>query len=144
MAIATISDFVVRGILSPISDIFVLIYGLNEPIIRHLTPDHPNFIYSHFAIAMWITKFLSAVIGLTASPQYGNLTAAFNDALHTLSTNSNDFFGNITGRSGMSYIAKHSYLELLNNKPLAQDMAVKFIRAVNSTVIFIMKAFEFL
>ena len=142
MAIATISDFVVRGILSPISDIFVLIYGLNEPIIRHLTPDHPNFIYSHFAIAMWITKLLGAIIGETANN--GTLTAAFNDALHTLSTNSNDFFGNITGKSGMSYIAKHSYLELLNNKPLAQDMAVKFIRAVNSTVIFIMKAFEFL
>jgi hypothetical protein len=130
------------GILTPISDIFVLIYGLTEPIVSHLTQDHPNWIYSHFAVLLWVTKLLSAVVGLTVSN--GTLTAAFNDTLHTLSTNSNDFFGNFTGKSGMSYIAKHAYLELVNNKTLANDLAVKFARAINSTVIFIMKAFEFL
>lgn len=142
MPIATISEFVRVGILTPISDIFVLIYGLTEPIVSQLTQDHPNWIYSHFAVLLWVTKFLSAVVGLTASN--GTLTAAFSDTLHTLSTNSNDFFGNITGKSGMSYIAKHAYLELVNNKTLANDLAVKFARAINSAVIFIMKAFEFL
>ncbi len=142
MPIATISEFVGDGILTPLSNIFILVYGLTEPIVSQLTQDHPNWIYSHLAVLLWITKFLSAVVGLTATN--GTLTAAFNDTLHTLSTNSNDFFGNFTGKSGMSYIAKYSYLELVNNKTLANDLAVKFARALNSVVTFIMKAFEFL
>lgn len=139
MAIAAIGEFVRYAILIPLSDMFVLIYGLLEPIIRHLTPDHPSFIYSNLAVVLWNAKLLSSIIGLTA--QNGTLTAAFNDTLHTLSVNSNNFFGNITGKSGMSYIAKHAYIELTSDKALANEMAVKFVRVLNNTVIYIMEAF---
>ncbi len=142
MAIATASEFARHGILSPIGDIFSFLYGSLEIMLRHITPNHPDFIYSHLAVILWAVKFLSAVIGVTANN--GTLIAAFNDALHTLSVNSHYFFGNISGDTGMSYIAKHSYLELTNNTPLAEDLSVKFARALNSTIIFVMKAFEYL
>jgi hypothetical protein len=140
--IATVSDFVLKGIIQPIMDMFVAMYGLTEPIIAQLTSEHPNWIYSHIALLGWLLKFLSATIGATASNS--TLVAAFNDSLHTLSVKSNTFFGNLSGKSGMSYIAKHAYLELLNNKTLAADLSAKFMRALNSTVTFVMKGFEFL
>ncbi|HDL90406.1 MAG TPA: hypothetical protein ENG14_05835 [Thermodesulforhabdus norvegica] len=131
-----------RGIIQPIQDMFVIMYGLTEPIISQLTSEHPNWIYSHIAVLAWLVKFLSAVVGATASNS--TLVAAFNDTLHTLSVKSNTFFGNLSGKSGMSYIAKHAYYELLNNKTLAIDLSTKFVRALNSTVTFVMKGFEFL
>ena len=142
MPIATASEFVLRGIIPPIMDLFEVIYGLTEPIISQLTSEHPNWIYSHIALLAWTTKFLSAVIRETANNS--TLINAFNDTLHTLSVKSNTFFGNLSGESGMSYIAKHAYYAILNNQTLAVELSTKFVRALNSTVTFVMKGFEFL
>ncbi len=134
MPIATAEQFALNGILIPINDLFILIYGLLEPITRHLIPEHTNFVNSWLAVAAWSTKFFSAVIFETASNS--TLLTAFNDTLQTLSDNSTYFFGNITGESGMSYIAKYSYIALQNssNAQFSEELAVNLVRAVNSTV----------
>jgi len=141
--IATAEQFALYGILMPINDLFILIYGLLEPITRHLIPEHTNFIASWISLAAWMTKLLSNVIFKTHINE--TLLNAFNDTLHTLSTNSTNFFGNISGSSGMSYIAKFSYIALQNssNAAFAEEVSVNLIRAVNSTVIYIAKALEF-
>ncbi|AAB89149.1 MULTISPECIES: hypothetical protein [Archaeoglobus] len=142
MPIAAATDFALNAILRPISDIFVLIYGLLEPINAHLIPEHTNFIYGQLSLLLWGTKFLATILGVTAN----NATAManFTDVLHTLSENSYHFFGTVEGESGMAYIAKHSYIELSQNQQLSEDMAVKFARAVNSTIIYFVKVFEYL
>lgn len=142
MAIATVDEFVIRGIIQPLKDAFIAMYGLTELNIAQLTPEHPNMIYSFVALFAWTAKFLSAVIGETANN--ATLVTTFNNTLHTLSVKSNIFFGNYSGKSGMSYIAKHAYMVLQNNKTLSIDLSEKFLRAMNSTTTFVLKAFEFL
>uniref|UniRef100_A0A7C3MEY8 Uncharacterized protein n=1 Tax=Archaeoglobus fulgidus TaxID=2234 RepID=A0A7C3MEY8_ARCFL len=142
MPIAPVGEFVVRGIIQPIMDQFATSYGLTEPILARLTSEHTDWIYSHISLLAWIIKFLAAVIWETANNS--TLVYTFSDFLHTLSVNSNTFFGNLSAESGMSYIAKHANYELLNNKTLAVEAASKFARAWNNTVTYVMKAFEFL
>ncbi|TDA27107.1 MAG: hypothetical protein DSO00_06880 [Archaeoglobi archaeon] len=142
MPIATISDFVVRGILRPIQDSFIMIYGLIEPIVNVLPPSHPDFIYGWMSIGMWITKFLAAVMGVTSQNQ--TLLSAFNDTIRELSVNHTNFFGNFTANSGMAYIAKYANLNLTSNKPLAVNMTVDFMRALKDLVVYVSKAFEML
>jgi len=142
MPIATVDEFVIRGIIPPIKDAFITLYGLLELNTAHMAPNHPNIIYSSVSALAWIAKFLGVIIRETASNS--TLVTTFNDTLHTLSFKSNTFFGNYSGKSGMSYIAKHAYMVLQNNKTLAIDLSEKFMRAVNSSVIYVLKAFEML
>jgi hypothetical protein len=142
MPIATISDFVVRGILRPIQDSFIMIYGLIEPIVNVLPPSHPDFIYGWMSIGMWMTKFLAAVMGVTSQNQ--TLLSAFNDTIRELSVNHTNFFGTFTANSGMAYIAKYANLNLTLNKPLAVNMTVDFMRALKDLVVYVSKAFEML
>lgn len=142
MPIATISEFALRGITYPIRDFYMSLYGYIETLLPVLPPSHRNFIYSVIALSAWLIKLLAAIAGETA--RNSTLTSAFNDTLHTLSLNSNNFFGNYSAKTGMSYIAKHAYYNLINNSTLAEDLTTKGMRAINSTIRYVLKAFEFL
>lgn len=142
MPIATAADFVINAILNPISDIFVLIYGLLEPINRHFIPEHTNIVYGQLSLLLWGTRLLSAVMGVTASNTA--VLSNFSDVLHTLSENSHHLFGTVEGESGMAYIAKQSYIELTQNKQLSEEIALNFARAMNNTVVYFAKVFEHL
>ncbi|WP_456330482.1 hypothetical protein [Archaeoglobus sp.] len=142
MAIASATDFALNAILNPISDFYVLIYGLLEPINKHLIPEHTDFIYGQLSVLLWGTKFLAAIMGVTADNT--TVLSNFTDFLNTLSENSYHFFGTAEGNGGMAYIAKHSYIELTQNKQLSEKMAVGFARALNNTIIYFVKALEYL
>lgn len=142
MAIASASEFVLHAILNPISDLYVLIYGLLEPINRHLIPEHTDFVYGQLSVLLWSTKFLAAIMSVTATN--ATVLANFTDFLSTLSENSYHFFGTIEGESGMAYIAKHSYLKMMQDEQLSERLAVGFARAVNNTIIYFVKVLEYL
>jgi len=142
MAIASATDFALNAILNPISDLYVLIYGILELINKHLIPEHANFIYSQLSVLLWGTKFLSAILNVTASN--ATVLTNFTDFLNTLSENSYHFFGTVEGNSGMAYIAKHSYIELIQNKEISERLAVGFARALNNTIIYFVKVLEYL
>jgi len=44
----------------------------------------------------------------------------------------------------MAYIAKHSYIELIQNKEISEKLAVGFARALNNTIIYFVKVLEYL
>ncbi|WP_202319559.1 hypothetical protein [Archaeoglobus neptunius] len=140
--IANATDFALNGVLTPISDFFALIYGMLELVTKHITPEHTDFVYAQISAILWVVKFFGAIADLTASNS--TLLFAFADTLHSLSTNSRGLFGDIDGLSGISYIARHTYIELTQNKQISEEIAVRFVRAMNSTVIYFMKVFEFL
>ncbi|MEM0203465.1 MAG: hypothetical protein QXO16_05855 [Archaeoglobaceae archaeon] len=142
MPIAPVSDFVWNGILSPINDSFILIAGLIEPIIDLLTPDHPNFIYAILSVLSWMIKLLSSILSVTTSND--SLMQNFSNFVATYSKNYENFTGNIEGTQGMSYIAKHAYLELTNasKRESATEIAVNFMRALKNSVEFFLRALE--
>lgn len=142
MPIAPVSEFVSNGILSPINSIFIITWGLLEPITRHLTVDHSNFIYAWLCVSTWTLKLLSAIIGVTATN--ATVLQEFNKTLVTYSLNYENFTGNIAGTKGMSYIAKHSYFELNNASKRINTtyMAMNFTRALNAIIKYSLKSLE--
>ncbi|MEM0022595.1 MAG: hypothetical protein QW672_01130 [Archaeoglobaceae archaeon] len=142
MPIAPVSDFVWNGILSQINDSFILIAGLIEPTIDLLTPDHPNFIYAILSVLSWIIKLLSSILSVTTSND--SLMQNFSTFVSTYSTNYENFTGNVGGTQGMSYIAKHAYLELTNTskRDRTTEIAVNFMRALKNSLEFFLKALE--
>ncbi len=142
MPIAPVSEFVTNGILNPINSMFIITWGLLEPITRHLTADHPNFIYAQLCVLTWILKLLSTIVGVTATN--ATVLQEFNKTLVTYSLNYENFTGNIAGTRGMSYIAKNSYIEL-NNASKKNDttyIAINFTRALNAVIKYSLKSLE--
>ncbi len=140
MSIATVGEFVVNAIISPMCDFFAILHGLLDPVVRNLPPDCIKLLESQLAAVAWGAKFLSAVLVETR----GNATLmhAFNDTFHTLASLSPHIFGDLNGSNGMAYIARHMYFQLANNATLAEKVAAEFMGAVNSTAMFIAKTLE--
>lgn len=142
MPIAPVSEFVSNGILAPINSLFIITWGLLEPITRHLTVDHPNFVYAWLCVSSWSIKLMSAILGVTATN--ATVLEEFNKTLVTYSLNYENFTGNIAGTKGMSYIAKHSYLELNNasKRDATIYLTINFTRALNAVIKYSLKSLE--
>ena len=142
MPIAPVSEFVTNSILTPINSIYIITWGLLEPIIRHLTADHPNFIYSQLCVLTWTLKLFSTIVGVTATN--ATVLQEFNKTLVTYSLNYENFTGNIAGTRGMSYIAKNSYIELNNASKMDNSIyiAINFTRALNAVIKYSLKSLE--
>ncbi len=140
MAIATVGEFVVNAIISPMCDFFALLHGLLDPAVRHVSPEYVKLLESQLAVMAWGAKLISAILAGTE----GNVTSlhAFNDTLHTLAVSSPHLFGDLSGTDGMAYIAKHTYFQLANNSTLAEKVAAEFMGAVNSSIMFIARTLE--
>lgn len=143
MPIGTVNEFVWNGILNPINDIFYTIYLVFSLMYEHATPDFPEYVYARLSVIAWLIKFLSSVVSMTATND--TLLNAFNDALRAYSLDYENFTGTIQGTSGMSYIAKYSYIELTNasRRDDAIALAINFSRALNVTAHYIGKLFQF-
>ncbi|MEM2346410.1 MAG: hypothetical protein QXN49_07605 [Archaeoglobaceae archaeon] len=142
MPIAYISEFVSNGILTPINMLFIITWGLLEPIIRHLTTDHPNFIYSWLCVFTWLIKLMSVILGITATN--ATVLQEFNKSIVYYSIDYENFTGNIAGTRGMSYIAKNAYIELNNQSKKLNTtyLATNFSRALNAVIKFSFKSLE--
>ncbi|MET1125129.1 MAG: hypothetical protein ABWW66_07740 [Archaeoglobaceae archaeon] len=142
--IAPVSEFVWNGILTPFNNLYILTWGLLEPIVSALPPDHPNFVYANLSVLVWFLKFLTSIVAVTA--MNSSAFAEFNSFIVTVSENYENFTGTLSGESGMTYIAKHTYLELTNEskRENSTEIAVNLARALNATVHYVMKTFEFM
>ncbi len=140
MPIATIGEFVVNAVISPMCDLFAILHGLIDPAVSHVCPEYVKLFESQLAVAAWCVKVLSAILAETRNN--ATLMQAFNDSLQALASSSPHLFGNLNGTGGMAYIAKHTYLQLAGNSTFAERTAMEFMGAVNSTLTFIAKTLE--
>lgn len=140
MCIATAGEFITYAVLSPIIDMLAFMHGLLEIAVRNFTPDYAKFLESQLAVAAWSMKIFSGILAETRSNE--TLLTTFNDTLHTMAVESPNLFGNLSGRAGMSYIAKHAYLQLSNDSMLAERIGAEFFKALNTTSLLMAKIFE--